>query len=369
MQSKKLEVLGTVAAITLTALSAHSQPRGSSVAPKAPSLAPITIDPQLRPALAKKKRVNPALLAQTFVVQNGRSAVKLANGKRYELEPAGPEPVPSPSLQMTQLPAQLLPYKAHIDSPWLGHLKNIGSMKLAEGVITHENDQTAIKDQGGRPTCTAFASMAGMEGWAKRNKGKTLDLSENQAFELFMDEADKSCASANGYRTWRSAGVLSDHGVCSESQMPYSSACPASVPAACKANDEYRFKEVKHFFTPKYGGKGSLRADNVNLLESWVRAGYDVVYGVEVAGSDWGDGTLSSGVVDVQLDANGDPVGSGGGHSMLLVGYDRAKDYLIFKNSWGADSGHGGYVYLSYDYVQVYGKYGYAVMDVRGPGL
>jgi hypothetical protein len=123
------------------------------------------------------------------------------------------------------------------------------------------------------------------------------------------------------------------------------------------------------FSTPKYGGAGALRADNVNLLESWLLAGFDLVYGVDVAGTDWSDGTLDEGVVDVQVDDGGNPVGGYGGHAMLLVGFDRTHGYFIFKNSWGADSGHSGYVHLSYDYLQVYGKYGYAVLDVDGPSL
>jgi C1A family cysteine protease len=211
--------------------------------------------------------------------------------------------------------------------------------------------------------------MGGMEAWAKRNKNVTLDLSENYAFERFMNSADRECDPGVGFKTWKSGVVLSDKGVCNEMQMPYTTVCPTSVPAVCKNNDDFKFKEVKHFFTPKYGGIGSLRADNVNLLEAWLNAGFDIVYGVEVAGTDWGDGTLRTGIVDVQVDANGDPAPSVGGHSMVLIGYNRVQDYLIFKNSWGANSGHAGFVYLSYDYVETYGKYGYAVMDVKGPGL
>ena len=138
---------------------------------------------------------------------------------------------------------------------------------------------------------------------------------------------------------------------------------------ACALTPGYRFALTAHFFSPKYGGTGSLRADNPNLLEAMLANGWDIVYGVDVAGSDWGDGTLDTGVVDVQLDAAGNPVGGYGGHAMLLVGYNRVGQCFIFENSWGPDAGHSGYVHLSYDYIQVYGKYGYAVMAVTGPDL
>lgn len=185
-----------------------------------------------------------------------------------------------------------------------------------------------------------------------------------------MATAVTACSVSGGYITWKTGPVLSSHGVCLESAMPYSgSACPSAVPATCASSASYTFGSTAHFFSPKYGGTGSLRADNTNLLEAWLAAGHDVVYGVDVAGTDWSDGTLDTGTVDVQLGGGGNPVGGYGGHAMLLVGYDRASRYFIFKNSWGADSGHAGFVRLSYDYVATYGKYGYAVLDVNGPGL
>jgi len=58
---------------------------------------------------------------------------------------------------------------------------------------------------------------------------------------------------------------------------------------------------------------------------------------------------------------------AGGGHAMLIVGYDRssrssANHHFICKNSWGATSNPGGYTHISYGYLQ----YGYQAGYITG---
>jgi C1A family cysteine protease len=88
-----------------------------------------------------------------------------------------------------------------------------------------------------------------------------------------------------------------------------------------------------------------------------------------VAGSDWSNGNVGGtgdGIIDVQQ-VGGNPAPSVGGHAMLIVGYNRLKNYFIVKNSWGSDWGHDGYAWISYEYIQTYGKYGYAVYNAAIP--
>jgi len=62
---------------------------------------------------------------------------------------------------------------------------------------------------------------------------------------------------------------------------------------------------------------------------------------------------------------NGVPAEPKGGHAMLIVGYNKTvpKPYFIVKNSWGAGNGHEGYLYISYDYMKTYAKYGYYILS------
>lgn len=180
-----------------------------------------------------------------------------------------------------------------------------------------------------------------------------------------MNDANATCTVSGGFNTWKTGPILTEHGVCTEALMPYTpSSCPTAIPASCSNLARARFTRTTHFFTPKYGGIGALRADNTNLLEAYLKAGYDIVYGLNVAGSDWAGG---DGIIDVQVDSNGNPAGSVGGHAMLIVGYNRTTNYFIVKNSWGTDWGHDGYARISYEYIQTYGKYGYAVLGANVP--
>jgi len=43
-----------------------------------------------------------------------------------------------------------------------------------------------------------------------------------------------------------------------------------------------------------------------------------------------------------------------GGHAVMMVGYDRANQWFIIKNSFGTEWGMNGYAYLDYDYYRKY---------------
>lgn len=323
-------------------------------------LQPVTVSPDLKKAIASKPKFDQALLAQRISYVGNTPVLKIKNGKQFQLQPLN-EPPPPTTLQIKALPQVLSPYKAHVEAPFV-----IGKrvIKLPDLSVSNMAHQTPVKDQGPRGTCTAFAAVGGLEARGKR-QGVTRDLSENHAFQLFMSESGQTCTMGGGFVTWQTGPILTERGVCQEPLMPYTSnACPSSIPVACQSGGNARFTSTAHFFTPTYGGTGVLRADNTNLLESFIKAGHDIVYGLNVAGNDWNDG---SGVIDVQVDGSGNPAPSVGGHAMLIVGYNRAGNYFIVKNSWGTDWGHDGYAHISYEYLQTYGKYGYAVLNATVP--
>jgi hypothetical protein len=340
----------------------------SAVAPSsALSLAgrKLAFNPALRSKLSTKRRFDRAAFEGKLSGSTTSPSLAVKN-RTYRLvgndavQPAGTIPLAA------AFPAALVPYKSHIE----GRQPYGRQGTLIERLATRHKFQTPVRDQGTRGTCTAFAAMAGMEATFKRY-GKTLDLSESHAYSHLLAATGQTCNPSEGIaQFWKIGDILKANPVCTENQFGYSgTVCPAfGIPDACSADAKYRFTSVLYFNTPKVP-KGTampfLYADNPNLLEAFLKTDADLVYFVAVAGTDWTDETRDTGTIDVQTDASGDPADFYGAHAMLLVGFDRDQGYFRFKNSWGTDTGHDGYLRLSYDYVETYGMGAFLIAGVE----
>lgn len=54
-----------------------------------------------------------------------------------------------------------------------------------------------------------------------------------------------------------------------------------------------------------------------------------------------------------------------GGHAILACGYDKAKERVLFKNSWSEGWGDGGYGWLGYDYIRDFCWDAWVTKDIR----
>jgi hypothetical protein len=331
---------------------------------------PIVASAKLKKALVGKKPFAEAKVKAALTYNaKGFPELQLAKSKRkVVLERVDvPEPTPDKALVTSALALdpQLKTYQPYITSPYLKFEKP--KTLLLPDTVSHVSRQTTIKNQGGRGTCVAHAAMAGIESWYKWKNAATRDLSEQHAFEIFMAKENKKSCWDQGIQTWKAAGYLTTNRVCAN--WAYSQALPAcdiTIPATCTNTATHGHTSTQVILGTAFGGSGTQVAENTNYLESVLAAGNDIVFGVYVAGSDWSDAIVDSGIVDVQL-VGGNPADPYAGHAMLMVGYNRPGNYFEMKNSWGADSGHSGYVHLSYEYVQTYGKYGYYIKGATAP--
>jgi C1A family cysteine protease len=236
--------------------------------------------------------------------------------------------------------------------------------------VDHRNNQTPIRDQKDRGTCVCFATLAAMEAIIKVEQGREVDLSEQFTnWVLMAGEGKNQCD--DGLRTTLAARYLSRHGICEEKDFKYEDRptvrghCTIEPPQEARNNakfgiEEFAIIEGLGLFGPSLG--------NPDYLESVLHGGYDIVFGTQVA---WGEHDDNF-VFDVILDQHGNPNQSGGGHAMLIVGYDRTgpKPFFIMKNSWGLTfddkpMGKDGYFFMSYDYVSKYAKNGFIIKEIR----
>ena len=225
-----------------------------------------------------------------------------------------------------------------------------------------------MRNQEDRGACVCFAALANLEAELKAQVQEDVDLSEQYANWLYMnmDSVPKDWCK-DGLKTTLAAQYLAKHGVCMEGLCPYEDA--AAIAAHCsdkpsqKATREAKYGIGEYSLIDNLGILGPSIA-NPKYLEAVLCHGHDVVLGVHVA---WGATPDSDGVFDVIRDKYGNPLQSGGGHAMLIVGYNRiaSTPYVIYKNSWGTSEGINGYFNLSYDYIRAYARYGYIVHKFR----
>lgn len=322
--------------------------------------------PILQRLQATKPRANMELIAQTYFVRNNIPHIRLAQAE-FQLLPLqhmAYDPTPVEIQKSQALTGHVLQYR-----PWIIPLQAVLVPSLPPSAVDHRPNQTPVKNQNPRGTCVCFASMAGLE---MAYGGGSLDLSEQYANWVYMTAEGRSCKQA-GLQTHNSANYLAAHGVSTESRCAYQTSFAAwcnnggSPPPTARADADshspYRISSYQ-----KIWRNNDLTTDtgawinNPRYLEGILASGKDIVFGTHVAG--WTTASMAA-VVDVQLNASGDPLPSVGGHAILLVGYNRTGQYFIAKNSWGTGRGHAGYVYLSYDYIRTYAKYGYYITDVH----
>jgi C1A family cysteine protease len=91
----------------------------------------------------------------------------------------------------------------------------------------------------------------------------------------------------------------------------------------------------------------SLDGSNVQALKNCLAQGFPFVFGFTVFSSFESASVASNGIVPMPSSYEEEQ----GGHAVMCVGYDDAKQVFIVRNSWGPDWGDNGYFYLSYTYL------------------
>ena len=259
------------------------------------------------------------------------------------------------------------------------------SLATAQSRVDLTPFQTLIKNQGNRYTCIAYSSVAALEARYRRT-GVTLDLSEEfvnyigklmwlhpywsdpgipgQYWITTSDRTENQlCATGGG------GGVGHAHNFVEWMKVPVDSVMPSSpneyaLPYAWNSTWWDSQKNVNEWnLDPAHLPLAALQASsyytatgvvdlgaagsrNTTMIESVLRAGYEVIW----------DGVLKQGVGNAAGIWHSTGLTDSGGHSMLIVGYDRTnadsnQHYFIVKNSWGNTANPGGYTYIGYDFI------------------
>lgn len=201
--------------------------------------------------------------------------------------------------------------------------------------IDYTDKMSPVGNQGGEGSCVGFASVDGMKEYQEKSEWKKYkDLSVRYVYQN-AKKIDELPDDEDGTYIRCAMKILDDRGVCYEGCWPYIPNAPGE-PCADADKQAEAFK-----------ADGYWRVDSIQAMKETLVANGPFVLGVLVF-----NGIFNAPGGVVPMPQSGEAYV--GGHAICVVGYDDAKSWFKFKNSWGTGWGDGGYGYLSYDYVNTY---------------
>lgn len=213
-------------------------------------------------------------------------------------------------------------------------------LKLAEEGAVDVREQsdlrsydTPIRNQGSRPWCTAFATIAAVENLGRRFFHTSMDLSEIHHFKSY-----------GVYQTTPSLDAGKRFGFIDESLWPYYGQKQSGADSKVRA---------------KLSVSKKIKLTLSDVIAS-LHAGEPVVINLDVNNSFMNPkagGIISPGG------------GRQGGHAIALTGVVvdsriGGGGYFIIKNSWGSSWGAKGYGYVPFNYCSYSYCYAWAVSDI-----
>jgi C1A family cysteine protease len=208
------------------------------------------------------------------------------------------------------------------------------------GVIPASVDLRAqcppIYDQGQLGSCTANAIAGALE--FARLKQKISDFAPSRLFiyynERAMEHTVDSDSGAQIRDGIKSVGALGD---CPETEWPYVISKFKTKPPVKCYSDALKYTAVSY----------QRATQTLSELKGCLASGFPFVFGFTVYESFESAAVAKSGHAPLPKSDEQ----TVGGHAVVGVGYDDAKQWFIVRNSWGNAWGMKGYFTLPYAYV------------------
>lgn len=199
---------------------------------------------------------------------------------------------------------------------------------------------SAVEDQGQLGSCTANAMVGAVE-FLERAQGKpALDLS--RLFVYFNARRAAGCVEVDSGATIAGAmAAFLAFGAPPEAVWPYQPAAFMMTPDAGAYREGLAHQPAEY-----------ARVDGLDAVKGALARQHPVVFGIQLPERCYEEAGRTGRMPTVTEDEVAAARQGGGGHSMLLVGYDLDEGALIVRNSWGAGWGDNGYFLMPFDVLE-----------------
>jgi C1A family cysteine protease len=194
----------------------------------------------------------------------------------------------------------------------------------------------SVYDQGQLGSCTANAIAGAIE--FDRLKQKISDFTPSRLFIYYNERViEHTIDSDSGAQIRDGIKSVAKQGDCPETEWPYViSKFKTKPPKNCYA-DALKYKAVSY----------QRVTQTLSQINGCIASGWPFVFGFTVYESFESAQVAKSGHASLPKSSES----AIGGHAVVAVGYDDAKQWFIIRNSWGNSWGMKGYFTLPYAYL------------------
>jgi Papain family cysteine protease len=216
---------------------------------------------------------------------------------------------------------------------------------VTRATLPHKADISATmpapRNQAETDTCVSWSATYAAASQAARRNGLGASVTLSPAFTYNVLTGDHTCR--KGSSESATLDLLKNVGALPIEEYVFDSGWCGRVPTAAEKEraGRYRIKNWSRF-----------DATDLTMVKQQIARGVPVIFGMRIGAA---FGKLRG---DKVLDDDRD---LGGGHSMIVVGFDDDRKAFRIQNSWGRGWGDGGYGWFGYDFWKRNVKVGFVI--------